>query len=200
MQKRLFLLIVILMGTFLFYLSCEEKGVDKVTPGELIKKGWLKFEADNFAGARSDFSAALSISTIAGDSSGALLGLGWARLRQSQAGLAENSFVEYLYLSPGSNDGRAGLAFAYPATNKFREAIDTANVVLSSDPSWVFNHDNSVNADDLHLVLAQCYYCIAIFDSSLMQVTNYYDQSFWQDVSTPAGKDTLGMKIQEWGP
>ena len=200
MQKRLFLLIAILMGTFLFYLSCEEKGVEEVTPSELIQKGWLKFEAGNFAGAGADFSAALSISTNASDSSGAFLGLGWAQLRQSQAGLAENSFVEYLYLSPGSDDGRAGLAFAYPATNKFREAIDTANVVLSSDPSWVFSHDSSVDSTDLHLVLAQCYYCIAIFDSSLMQVINYYDQSFWQDVSTPAGKDTLGMKIQEWGP
>ncbi len=200
MQKRLFLLMVILMGTLLFYFSCEEKGVEKITAGELIKKGWLKFEAGNLAGAGSDFSAAISISTNAGDSSGAFLGLGWAQLRQSQAGLAENSFVEYLYLSPGSDDGRAGLAFAYPATNKFREAIDTANVVLSSDPSWVFSHDSSIDSTDLHLVLAQCYYCIAIFDSSLMQVINYYDQSFWQDVSTPAGKDTLGMKIQEWGP
>jgi tetratricopeptide (TPR) repeat protein len=200
MQKRLFLLIVFLTGTLLFCLSCEEKGVDRVTASELIDKGWQKFKAGNFAGAGSDFSAAISISTVAKDSSGAFLGLGWAQLRQSQAGLAENSFVEYLDLSPGSNDGRAGLAFAYPATNKFREAIDTANVVLSSDPSWVFSHDSSVDSTDLHLVLAQCYYCIAIFDSSLMQVINYYDQSFWQDVSTPAGKDTLGMKIQEWGP
>ncbi|MCJ7577487.1 MAG: hypothetical protein MUO91_03440 [candidate division Zixibacteria bacterium] len=201
MQKRLFLLMVILTGTLLFCLSCEKKGVKKITASELIQQGWLKFEAGNFAGAESDFSAALSISTNATDSSGAFHGLGWAQLRQNQGGLAENSFVKHLSLSPGSNDGRAGLAFACytPPQNKFREAIDTANVVLSSDPTWVFRHDASIDSTDLHLLLAQCYYNSAIFDSSLMQVINYYDSNFWQDVSTSAGKDTLGMKIQEWG-
>jgi len=201
MQKRLFLLMLILMGTLLFYFSCEKKGVEKVTARKLINQGWGKFEAGDFAGAGSDFSAALSIATIKDDSSDAFLGLGWAQLRQNQGGLAENSLVKYLSLAPGDSDGRAGLAFAYstPPQNKFREAIDTANVVLSSNPSWTFSHDASINSADLHLLLAQCYYNIAIFDSSLMQVINYYDSNFWQDVSTSAGKDTLGMKIQEWG-
>jgi outer membrane protein assembly factor BamD (BamD/ComL family) len=201
MQKRLFLLMVILTGTLLFCLSCEKKGVKEITPSELIQQGWLKFEAGNFAGAGSDFSAALSIATIKIDSSGAFLGLGWAQLRQNQGGLAENSLVKYLSLAPGDSDGRAGLAFAYstPPQNKFREAIDTANVVLSSNPSWTFSHDASINSADLHLILAQCYYNIANFDSSLIQVRNYYDPNFWQDVRTPAGKDTLGMKIQKWG-
>lgn len=206
MQKRLFLLIVILTGTLLFYFSCEEKGVEKVTAGKLIQQGWAKFEAKNFAGAGSDFSAALSISTNPTDSSGAFLGLGWAELRQSYGGLAENSLVKYLSLisrvnDPKLNDARAGLAFAYSTystTDKFRKAIDTANVVLSSNPTWAFNHDNSIDSTDLHLLLAQCYYGIAIFDSSLIQVIKYYDPNFWQDVSTPAGKYTLGQKIYEW--
>jgi len=201
MQKKLFLLIVILAGTLLFYSSCEKKGVKKITASELVQQGWPKFEARNFAGAESDFSAALSISTNATDSSGAFLGLGWTQLRLNYGGLAENSLVKYLSLAPGDSDGRAGLAFAYSTTNKFREAIDTANVVLLSNPTWAFSHDNGINSADLHLLLAQCYYYIAIFDSSLMQVRQYYDNdtSFWQDVSTPAGKDTLSMWIQKWG-
>jgi outer membrane protein assembly factor BamD (BamD/ComL family) len=199
MQKKLFLLIVLLAGTLLFYSSCEKKAVKRVTASELIQQGWPKFEAQNFAGAESDFTTALSISTNATDSSGALLGSGWAELRQSYGGLAENSLVKYLSLAPGENDGRAGLAFAYSTTNKFREAIDTANVVLSSNPTWAFVHDPNINSTDLHLLLAQCYYYIAIFDSSLMQVRQYYDASFWQDVTTPAGRDTLSMKIQKWG-
>jgi tetratricopeptide (TPR) repeat protein len=199
MQKRLFLLMVILTGTLLFYFSCEKKGVEEVTPRKLINQGWGKFEAGNFAGAGSDFSAALSIATIKIDSSDAFLGLGWAELKQNHGGLAENNLVKYLSFAPGDSDGRAGLAFAYSTTNKFRQAIDTANVVLSSNPTWVFHHEASINSVDLHLLLAQCYYNIANFDSSLIQVRNYYDPNFWQDVSTPAGKDTLGMKIQEWG-
>jgi hypothetical protein len=193
---------VLLAGTLLFYSSCEKKGVKKITASELVQQGWLKFEARNFAGAGSDFSAALSISTNTTDSSGALLGLGWAELRQSYGGLAENSLVKYLSLAPGDSDGRAGLAFACytPPQNKFREAIDTANVVLLSNPNWTFNHDNSIDSTDLHLLLAQCYYLSAIFDSSLIQVREYYDPTFWVDVKTPEGKIALGEKIHEWGP
>ena len=199
MQKRLFLLIVFLTGTLLFCLSCEEKGVDRVTASELIDKGWLKFKAGNLAGAGSDFSAALSISTNATDSSGAFLGLGWAQLRQSQAGLAENSFVEYLFLTPGSNDelndGRAGLASAYWAQGKFQSAIDTANVVLSSNSTWSFGHDPSINHLDLRLLLAQSYYELANFSTSLEIVQQYFDQGFNVDVSTPKGKTDLAEKI-----
>ena len=202
MQKRLFLLIVVLMGTLLFYFSCEEKGVEKITAGELIEKGWAKFEAGNSAGAGSDFSAALSIATITHDSSEALLGLGWAELRQSQVGLAENSFVKYLLLAPGVNDGRAGLAFAYAAsvTGKFREAIDTANVVLASDSTWKFGHDNSINYIYLHLQLAQCYYLIADFSSSLDQVKGYlvptYDPGWDVDTTQDNWWDLLGKEIE----
>ncbi len=203
MQKRLFLLMLILMGTLLFYFSCEKKGVEKITARKLIEQGWGKFEAGNFAGAGSDFSAALSIATIKDDSSDAFLGLGWAQLRQNQGGLAENSLVKYLSLAPGDSDGRAGLAIAYSTyftTDKLRKAIDTANVVLSSNPTWFFGHDNSIDSTDLHLVLAQCYYCIAIFDSSLTQVREHYDPNFWVDVNTWEGRIALGEKIDEWGP
>ena len=202
MQKRLFLLMLILMGTLLFYFSCEKKGVEKVTARKLIEQGWGKFEAGDFAGAGSDFSAALSIATITIDSTDAFLGLGWAQLRQSQGGLAENSLVKHLSFAPGNNDGRAGLAFAYSTyftTDKLRKAIDTANVVLFSNPTWFFGHDNSIDSTDLHLVLAQCYCLSAIFDSSLIQVREYYDSTFWVDVKTDSGKIALGMKIQEWG-
>jgi hypothetical protein len=200
MQKKLFLLIVILAGTLLFYSSCEKKGVKKITASELVQQGWPKFEARNFAGAESDFSAAISISTNATDSSGALLGLGWSQLRQNAGGLAEKSFIKYLSLTTGSIDGRAGLAFAYHTTQEFRESIDTANVVLLSNPNWAFNHDNSIDSTDLHLLLAQCYYLSAIFDSSLIQVREYYDPNFWVDVNTPAGMIALGEKVHEWGP
>lgn len=200
MQKTLFLLTVILTGTLLFCFSCEEKGVEKITASELIEKGWSKFAAGNSAGAGSDFSAALSIATIAGDSSEAFLGLGWAQLRQNQAGLAEKSLVKYLSFNPGLpglNDGRAGLAFAYSATNKFQEAVDTANVVLSSDPSWSFGHDPSVNHLDLYLILAQSYYELADFETSLDIVQQYFEPGFDVDPDTPEGRTSLADKIEE---
>jgi tetratricopeptide (TPR) repeat protein len=194
MQKRLVLLMVILMGALLFYLSCEEKGVEKVTASELISKGWLKFEGGDLSGAGSDFSAALSISTIPGDSGGAYLGLGWAELRQSHGGLAENNLVKYLLLAPGDNDGRAGLAFAYLAQEKFQSAIDTANAVLSSSSTWSFSHDPSINHLDLRLLLAQSYYELADFEASL-GIVQYFDPDFNVDPNTHEGRIALAEKI-----
>jgi tetratricopeptide (TPR) repeat protein len=200
MQKRLFLLAVILMGTLLFCFSCEEKGVKpKVTAGELINQGWQKFDAGNSAGAGADFSAALSITTNAADSSEAFLGLGWAQLKQNQAGLTEKSLLRYLSFNPGVpglDDGRAGLALAYSATSKFREAIDTANVVLSSNPTWSFGHDPSVNYLDLYLILAQSYYELADFYMSL-EMVQYFDPNFDADPNTPEGRKNLADKIEE---
>jgi tetratricopeptide (TPR) repeat protein len=196
MRKRWFLLILLLTGTLLFHLSCEEKGVDRVTAGELIEKGWQKFEGGNFAGAGSDFDAALSISANAGDSSGAFLGLGWAQLRRDQAGVAANNLAEYLNLSPGSNDGRAGLAFACLGQDDFQGAIDAAEAVLSSDPSWTFGHDGSVDYSDLRLLLAQSYYALADYSESLRIVQQYFDSGFSVDPDTPKGRDDLARKIE----
>jgi tetratricopeptide (TPR) repeat protein len=199
MQTRWVFLIVLLTGTLLFYLSCEEKGVERVTASELIEKGWQKFEAGNSAGAGSDFSAALSISTTATDSGGAFLGLGWAQLRLIQAGLAEKSLVDHLQLSPLSDDGRAGLAFAYlaqVAQDKFQSAIDAADEVLSSDSSWSFGHDSSIDYSDLHLLLAQSYYGLADYSESLRIVQVYFDRNFDPDIDTPEGRTELAVKIE----
>jgi Tfp pilus assembly protein PilF len=196
MRKRWVLLIALLTGTLVFCLSCEDKGVERVTASELIEKGWQKFEAGNFVSAQSDFTAALSISTNATDSSGAFLGLGWTQLRQIQAGLAEGSFAEYLSHSSGRNDGRAGLALAYWAQGKFQSAIDTANAVLSSDASWAFGHDGSINYLDLGLLLVQSYYSLADYSASLNAVRQYFDSGFNVDIDTAEGRIELADKIE----
>jgi tetratricopeptide (TPR) repeat protein len=193
MQKTSFLLIIILLGTLLFY-SCGEKEVTRPTARELIDQGWQKFQAGNLVGAGSDFTAAISISAVKTDSSDAYLGLGWAQLRQDQGGLAENSFVKHLSLAPGGDDGRAGLAFAYLATQKFQEAIDTASVVLSSNASWSFGHDNSINHLDLRLLLAQCYYNLGDYSASL-EIVRYFDSGFNVDINTPEGRSDLADEI-----
>jgi tetratricopeptide (TPR) repeat protein len=196
MQKTSFLLIIILLGTLLFY-SCGEKEVTRPTARELIDQGWQKFQAGNLVGAGSDFTAALSISSVKIDSSDAYLGLGWAQLRYNQGGLAENSLVKYLSFGPGLpelNDGRAGLAFAYLSTDKFAEAIDTANVVLSSNASWSFGRDNSINHLDLRLLLAQCYYNLGDYSASL-EIVRYFDSGFNVDINTPEGRSDLADEI-----
>ncbi len=194
MKKGCFLLIVILSSSLLILNGCEKKEEGGITGEELIKQGWAKFDAGNFSDASADFQAAIGLDTSAHE---AYLGLGWAELRQSNAGLAEDAFETYLTKVADSNDAKAGLAFAYHAQDKFQDAIAMAQEVLSSDPSWSFSpHDSEINHLDLALVLADSYYEIADYSQSLSVVQQYFDSSFMADTTTPEGRKQLADKLE----
>lgn len=196
MKKRWFLLIAILFSSLLLVNGCgdDDGGVDQNVE-ELIKQGWAKFEAGNDADASADFNAAIGLSA---DTNEAYLGLGWAELRQSHAGLAENAFVTYLAKVGDSNDAKAGLALAYHAQNKFEDAIHMAEDVLSSDPPWIFSRDSRIDYLDLALVLADSYYQTAKFSQSLSAVQEYFNlPDFDPDIETPEGQAELAEKIEE---
>ena len=201
MKKRCFLLFVALISSLLLVYGCGDNdgGVDQ-TPEELIRQGWAKFDAGNDAGASADFKAAIGLSA---DTNEAYLGLGWAELRQSHAGLAENAFETYLAKFSDSNDAKAGLALAYHAQDKFedatdKDAIDMAEEVLSSEPSWNFSpHDPNIDYRDIALVLAESYYETADFSQSLTVVQQYFDGTFNPDLGTDEGRAQLAQKLRD---
>ena len=195
-MKRYFSLIFILSAIFLLVYGCGGKGgPTTVTPEELTKQGWAKLDAGDFSGASGDFNAALSLDANYYD---AYLGLGWAELRQSHGGLAEDAFV--IYVDSTSDDqyqGRGGLALAYLAGGKFQDAVTTAEVVLSADPTWAFSHDGSINHLDLELAIVQSYYEMAEYQQCLDAIRTYFDSSFNPgDVNTDQGRETLAEKIE----
>lgn len=194
MKRRWYLWIVVSLCPLLLLCGCGEDNGTKVTAEKLIEQGWAKFEAGNFNGACADFNAALGLDAEAHD---AYFGLGWAELRQNHAGLAEDAFIDYLFKVFYSNDAEAGLALAYHAQDKFEDAIDMAENVLSSDSSWSFSlHDPSIDYLDLALILAQSYYETADFGQSLTVVQQYFDPNFVVDPNTTEGRDQLAAKLE----
>lgn len=195
MKKRWFLVIAILFSSLLLVNGCGENGeITEPTVDELIKQGWAKLEAGNDADASADFNAAIGLSA---DTNEAYLGLGWAELRQNHAGLAEEAFETYVAKFPGSDDAKAGLALACDAQDKFKDAIDNAEDLLSSNPTWSFSHDSGINYLDIALVLAYGYYYgEADFSQSLAVVQQYFDPSFNPDLSTDEGQDQLANKLE----
>lgn len=195
MTKRSLLLTAVLLSSLLLLYGCgdDDGGPTQPTAAELTDQGWAKFQAGDFDGASADFGAATDLDP---EYEEAYLGLGWAELRQSHAGLAEDAFETYLLKASGSDDADAGLALAYHAQDKFQDAIDKAGQLLSSNPSWSFSHDASIDYLDLALVLAHSYYETAEYQESLDVVKQYFDPNFNPDVGTDAGREQLAGKLE----
>jgi tetratricopeptide (TPR) repeat protein len=194
---RILWTLIVFCSLLLLYGCGKEKKEGPLTAQQYIEQGWVKFSAGDDAGASGDFNAAIGLDTSAHD---AYFGLGWAELRQSHAGLAVDAFATYLLKEPNASnaiDAKAGLALAYHANKKFQEAIDPANSVLSSAPSWSFSGDSRINHLDLALVLAESYYAIANFSQSLAMVNLYFDPSFTADLTTSEGRAKLAAKLQD---
>lgn len=196
MTKRILLLILFSISSLLLFCSCDDDGNGPTEPtaAQLTADGWIKFEAGDDGGAASDFKAANGLDPAYEE---AYLGLGWAELRQSHAGLAEEAFETYFLKISGSNDdATAGLALAYHAQDKFQDAIDKATQLLSSSSDWSLGHGSSIDHLDVALVLAHSYYETAQFQSSLEVVRDYFDSGFSVDPDTDQGRDQLAAKLE----
>jgi Tfp pilus assembly protein PilF len=194
MRRRWCLWTVICLSFLLLFCACgdDDDGVTQ-TAEELTDQGCNKFEAGDFDGAVADFNAAIGLDT---DYARAYLGLGWAKLRQSRAGLAEDAFLTYMAKSSTqANDVLAGLAFACDAESKPQEAIAYAEDLLAADPQWSFGHDSNVNYLDVALVLADNYYLTADYEQSLAVVQQYFDSTFNPPIDTDQGRTQLADKL-----
>jgi tetratricopeptide (TPR) repeat protein len=199
MTKRFLLLLPILACSILLLCGCgdgDDKGT-KITAEQLTNQGWTKFTAGDYTGANSDFKAANGLDP---NYAPAYLGLGWTELRKSSAGLAESAFNTYLLKSSDSEGiiaASAGLILAYHAQDKFQDAIDQADDFLSSNPSWSFSpRDASMDYMDIALIMAQSYYEIGEFQSSLDVVRQYFDAGFSPDLTTDEGRKQLADKLE----
>jgi tetratricopeptide (TPR) repeat protein len=195
MIRRSLLLAAVLLSSLLLLYSCDDDdgGPTGLTAAELTDQGWTKFQAADFAGASADFKAATHLDPEFAD---AYLGLGWAELRRSNAGMAEDALETYLTMVSGSDNANAGLVLAYHAQDKFQDAIGKASLLLSSNPGWSFYKDASVDYLDIALVLAHSYYEIAEYQQSLDVVKQYFDPNFDPDLGTDAGRDELAAKLE----
>lgn len=195
MRRRWCLWVVICLSFLLLFCACgeDENGGPKVTAEQLTQQGWIKFQAGDFDGAAADFNAAIGLDA---DYAPAYLGLGWAELRRSRAGSAENAFTNYMAKSTAqANDALAGLAFACDAESKPEEAIVYAEDLLTAYPQWSFSRDGNINYLDIALILADNYYLTAEYYQSLAIVQQYFDATFNPNIDTDQGRTELADKL-----
>jgi hypothetical protein len=130
-------------------LSPEEQTV------RILDMGWGHFESGDYGMAESVFADLLRISVTHAEGR---LGYGWSLLMSGNPANAQVILstaaaaggVTYL-------DARAGMALANDALGRFDKTITSAQVVLSTDSTYVFLHATQVDWRDLCYVLSKAY-------------------------------------------
>ncbi len=182
-----------LLGVFMVMIAgCGSGGGGSESADQLVADGWTAYLSHNYAGASSKFSQALALN---GNLVDAYNGSGWSLAKLNLPDSAVTQFNKGLNRDTANAEIRAGLAFVDNALKLYSQSITLALAVLQGKPSWVFSRDNSVNALDLHLLLAEDYFALASYTESLTQI-QILNPSFAADVSTVTGQTSLAKEIE----
>jgi len=124
-------------------------------------------------------------------------GSGWANAKLNALAAAVASFNTGLGKDSVNLQMRAGLAFVLNAQKLYTSSITADTTVLGANSTWSFSRDTSINAADLHLLLAEDYFALTPPDflASKREV-QILDPSFVADVATIAGQTALAARIE----
>ncbi|HYQ87296.1 MAG TPA: hypothetical protein VES59_08665 [Bacteroidota bacterium] len=187
-------LIMVLVIAQLWGCSKDEGGPAAKTPAELLAEGWQAYASRNYQLAHDDFAAATQ-----GDANlvDAYNGSGWANAKLNVLAAAVASFNTGLGKDAVNLQMRAGLSFVFNAQKLYTSSIAADTTVLHANSTWSFSRDTSINAADLHLLLAEDYFALTPpdFASSKAQVLTL-NPLFAADIATLAGQTALAAEIE----
>ncbi len=178
----------------LLFASCSSNsgGPSTKTPQQLINEGWQAYAAKNYASALASFTQALQQNASLPDAHN---GAGWSNGKLNNMADAGAQFNAGLALDTSNLQIKAGLAFVLNAQKNYSSSIGRAGEVLQADSNWVFGRDLSVTATDLHLLLAEDYFAMADFASSLAEVQKL-EPGFIVNVGSVIGRLALADEIE----
>ena len=193
MRKR-FLVLGLALAQLWGCSSNDGGGPPAKTPAELLAEGWQAFANKNYQLAHDDFASATQGNANLAD---AYNGSGWANAKLNALGAAVTSFNAGLGKDSANLQMKAGLSFVFNAQKLYISSIAYDSTVLHADSTWSFSRDTSINAADLHLLLAEDYFALTPpdFFSSKREV-RILDTSFVADVATLAGQTALAAEIE----
>jgi hypothetical protein len=123
---------------------------------DLTQQGWTAWEAGNYGTAGPLFEDALTFDVTYADAHN---GRGWTALRQGDLTEAEQRFGSANNYNLTAQDARVGLLAVYrDAPGKLTLAMANGIAILQNDPSYVFSHDTTVDADMVRVMLSQVYF------------------------------------------
>ena len=185
-MKKLFKIIGIIL--LLIVISCEEGDPLSFYGGsellDMVESGWIDFRDGNYVNSLETFQQAKDLADVQIGSDTLLIhstfgnihtGIGWCNLRLLNAEVARNNFIisqEYELYSFGASVGL--MAAHYELGNGIQLdqsqidlAIEIGHWIFSSGMPQEFENDNTINADDVKLLLAKSYFAKGILSNGL---------------------------------
>lgn len=196
-MKKSVVAVCFLAGQFFSACSNDGGGPPAKTPEELLAEGWQAYAARTYQVALNDFNAAAQGNANLVD---AFNGAGWASAKLNSLAASVVDFRAGLGKDPANVQMKVGLSLVFNAQKLYDSSITRAGQALSASPNFVFSRDTSINASDLHLLLAENYFALTPpdFANSLLQV-QILNPAFAADVTGLTGQTALAMEIERLG-
>ncbi len=178
----------------IFYGCSSGDGGGGESASQLISDGWNAYAARSYRTAAGKFNQALSMDGTLVD---AYNGAGWSYAKLDRLDTASTKFNAGIGRQPTNKEINAGLAFVTNATKLYQSSITHAQNVIQLDPAWTFSRDNAVDWRDLQVLLAENYFALAHYDSSLIHVRLLpLGSGFTADTTTVQGRTALADEIE----
>lgn len=186
-------LLILSLLTFILSGCSDDSSSSGLSDEEKLALAWTSFADELYQEAIDIFNELIDDEVFLAE---AYSGLGWSYSRDGQLNNAWSAFNTGLNNDPSAeieNDIFAGSSFALEAQQLYDDALINSGQVSNN---WQFAHDAQLSYDDIVLLRAICYYTLADFANSLLEV-QILDPEFDCDVETEAGRAALAAKIEE---
>lgn len=162
-------------------------------PVTLTRQGWTAYETLDWELAADLFQQAIDAGAT---STEAFSGAGWTAFQRGGHNAEARSFwTEGLDGKTGAvNDIHMGLAVLSMLESDFSGAVDHFTLVIDSNPSYRFIHQEGINYEDIYLGLAQSYFNLSDYENALTNV-QVLNPTFTADISTSEGLAELSQEI-----
>lgn len=190
------LLSVIALGMVLITIGCDKTegpSEAKVTADDLVQQGWSNFENLDYTASLNDFEAAIDLDDCHSDAHN---GAGWSAGKiHGKLKRACDYFAISFSLDTTRYDALGGWVFAVYQQGDWEAAIRKGDSLLYRRQVWQFHHEQTIDFNDIRLVMAVSYFNLGEFEQSLRNV-QMLNSSFEADMNTPIGRRELRDEIE----
>ncbi len=152
-------------GLLLPAFSCGVNGDSSSSTSDQVDEAWRRYRLGQYEGAATLFEELALDDVELAESYG---GLGWSRLHLLNPAGARQAFQSSLVGDADWLDSRAGELFALRDAGAAADVLlGRARSMLQAGPAWRFQHEQSVDWQDVQVLTAQVFYYTQHFDSCL---------------------------------